>query len=551
MVPLLSTLTGTAQASSTSGRWLARVIGTGNPSSRLALFAATILGVVILKGAISYAAAWVAGSLRRGAMVELRRQLLDRVLYATPERIEAHTSGEISGAFLTDATHVAYAIDFGVLTAQRTLIAGSYFVALVWLSPTLSFVTFALALILGTVALALNRHTARRGRATAAANADLASHVSETVGGLRLLRTTATETIRAQSFETVNTRQATCDINTALGHSLTIGVTESLGVAGAMGLTTAAYVFGVSSGRLEASLFLAFGFGLLRLLPALNQIYGLQGSFAALAGSIEQVMKWLDLPKYPKRPFGARSLDDVGEAIEFRDVTFAYPNGQLAADRLSFRVPTGAFVAVVGASGAGKSTLAGLLLRLREPTAGLITLGNTDYWEFSRSSFHRAVACVEQESFLFKASIFENLTLGSSEISRELAWTALESVQLGDFVKQLPQGLDTVLAERGASLSGGQRQRLTIARAILRAPKVLVLDEPTSALDADTEREVLKAIQSASVGRTTFMITHRNLANATATHKLVLPQGILEELTHPKEHLEAFPGRDVQPELAT
>jgi ABC-type multidrug transport system fused ATPase/permease subunit len=257
-------------------------------------------------------------------------------------------------------------------------------------------------------------------------------------------------------------------------------------------------------------------------------VYGLQASVAAFVGSIENTLGWLALPRFPERPFGARKLSEIREGVAFKQLSFAYPDGHQAVREVSFEVPAGHTVALLGASGSGKSTLAALLARLREPSGGSITIDGVDHWEFEPASFHRAVALVDQDSFLFNRSIAENVAYGAPWVTREEVIAALASVQLTELVERLPQGLDTVVGERGATISGGQRQRLAIARAIVRDPRLLILDEPTSALDAETEREVVRAIDAASVGRTTLIITHRPSTVAHAHRILRIVNGRLE-----------------------
>jgi len=252
-------------------------------------------------------------------------------------------------------------------------------------------------------------------------------------------------------------------------------------------------------------------------------------------GSLEHVLEWLDLPSYPTRPFGSRHVPALAEGIRFENVTLEYADGHAPFRDLSFFVPKGSTLAVLGPSGSGKSTLASVLLRLREPTGGQVRFDGVDHWEFAPADFHRAVGFVDQDSFLFNASIADNVIAGRPGISRANVEDVLRTVQLGELVARLPQGLDTVLAERGSTLSGGQRQRLAIARAIVQNPEILVLDEPTSALDAETEEEVVKAIDRASVGRTTLIITHRAAAVRHATHRLDLGARTLVAVDWPRE----------------
>jgi ABC-type multidrug transport system fused ATPase/permease subunit len=380
------------------------------------------------------------------------------------------------------------------------------------------------------VSFVLSNRSLRQGRKLSAANAELARHITETVGGLKVVRTTASEDEQERSFGRWNAEQARAEADSTLSLAVLTGAMETLGVAGAMCLTAIAYRMWLGPGVLDVSRFIAFGFGLLRLLPAMNQVYGTYGALIALGGSVERTLDWLELPTYPVRPFGTRKLEALRFGIHFERVCFEYYPGRPAVDQLSFEIVAGETLAVLGPSGSGKSTLASLLARLREPSSGRILFDGIDHWEFEPTSFHRAVAYVEQEPFLFNRSVADNVAFGAPWVTREEVLKALALVRLATWAEALPNGIDTLVGERGATVSGGQRQRLAIARAIVRDPKLLVLDEPTSSLDSETEQEVVLAMEAASAGRTTIIITHRPSTVERAHRTLRMAQGRGESL---------------------
>jgi ABC-type multidrug transport system fused ATPase/permease subunit len=242
------------------------------------------------------------------------------------------------------------------------------------------------------------------------------------------------------------------------------------------------------------------------------------------------MLRWLDLPQYPTRPFGTQTITKIAHGLTFENVSFEYGDGRKTLDGISFEIKAGETVAILGSSGSGKTTLASLLLRLREPSHGTIRFDGIDHWEFDPKCLHRVVALVEQDAFMFNASIAENVLYGAPWLTRADAEHALHQVHLWDVVSKLPDGIDTVLGERGATLSGGQRQRLAIARAIVREPALLILDEPTSALDATTEKEVMAAIDAVSSGRTTIIITHRLSTVENARRIVRLAGGTVERV---------------------
>ncbi len=233
-------------------------------------------------------------------------------------------------------------------------------------------------------------------------------------------------------------------------------------------------------------------------------------------------------PAVTDRP-GATVAGPPRERIGLDRVGFAYEEGHPVLRDVDLTVPVGTTVAIVGPTGAGKSTIAGLLCRLHDPTTGRVLLDDADLRDLTGQSLHTQVGLVPQEAMLFRASVRENIAYARPGASAAEVEHAARVAQAHDFVMALPDGYDTVLAERGATLSGGQRQRLALARAVLQDCPVLVLDEPTTGLDARSEHAVLGALQQVSSGRTTVIITHRMAAAMVADDIVVLEAGRVVE----------------------
>jgi subfamily B ATP-binding cassette protein MsbA len=498
---------------------------------RVVALGAAILVLVLLKNVLMVSGNASAGALRTRTLIELQRRLLDRTLNARPATLERHTSGEITDVFVSECYRANRFIDACLVFLQRSIIALSYVAAMLVLSWRLTLLAVAVGAVVGVVAQRLGRRVVHHGRELSRASGGLAREVTEIVGGLRVIRTTASDQAFSRSFTEQSTAHARADVGISFSLAVQQGVVETLGVAGAIALAIVAHTVWLASGTLDVPRFLAFGYGLVRLLPALNYVYAMQGYITSNVGTVEHILHWLDLDPYPTRPYGKSPVEPLREGIRFEGVSFVYPDGHEPIRSLSFFLGAGETLAVLGPSGVGKSTLASLLLRLREPTKGRITFDGTDYWQFAPEAFYRTLGFVEQEPFLFNMSIADNIVCGRPGIDRSAVEKALRLVQLGPLIERLPQGLDTVLAERGATLSGGQRQRLAIARAVVADPQILVLDEPTSALDAEMEHEVVKAINAASAGRTTIIITHRPSTMMHATQRLDLATGELSRLT--------------------
>ncbi len=245
--------------------------------------------------------------------------------------------------------------------------------------------------------------------------------------------------------------------------------------------------------------------------------------------NIERLFGLLDVrPELADRP-GAPALGVAGGGIRFEQVSFRYPAGRSILDRVSFEVPPGKKVAVVGASGAGKSTLVKLLFRFYDPSAGRILIDGQDIAEVTRESLRRAIGIVPQDTVLFNDTLLENLRYGKPGAPDAEVAEAASMAHLDEFLAQLPDGWQTRVGERGLKLSGGEKQRVSIARTILKRPPILVFDEATSSLDSRSEQAILKALREIALNHTSLVIAHRLSTVVDADRILVLDQGRIVE----------------------
>ena len=224
----------------------------------------------------------------------------------------------------------------------------------------------------------------------------------------------------------------------------------------------------------------------------------------------------------------------MGDRIQFESVSLSYANDSIYALKdLSFEIPRNQVTALVGESGAGKSSIIDLLLGLYQPTAGEILVDGNRLDQYCLSEWRRAIGVVSQDTFIFNASILENLRYGRPETGLDEVTAAAKAAQAHDFISLLPKGYDTVVGERGYSLSGGQRQRLALARALIKQPEILILDEATSALDSESEKLIQQALTQFQSGRTIIVVAHRLSTIVNADQILVLEKGqVIEQGTH-------------------
>jgi glucan exporter ATP-binding protein len=267
----------------------------------------------------------------------------------------------------------------------------------------------------------------------------------------------------------------------------------------------------------------------LAIIGRLDQLASFAAGLFYHAPALRDFFEVLDAPGPRDERPDAPQLPPLRGEVVYEDVSFAYPAGGPAVKHLSFRVPAGAKIALVGPTGAGKSTAASLLYRAHDPTSGRITIDGIDIRSVRLSSLRRNVAVVFQDAGLLYRSIADNIALGRPGASAEQIERAACASQAHEFIRGKPEGYDTRVAERGRSLSGGERQRIAIARAMLKDAPILVLDEATSALDSATELRIQRALQTLTRGRTTFVIAHRLSTIRDADRILVLKDGEIVE----------------------
>jgi ATP-binding cassette subfamily B protein len=265
------------------------------------------------------------------------------------------------------------------------------------------------------------------------------------------------------------------------------------------------------------------------LIGRLQQAVGFVNQLFMQAPKMQEFFEILDTaPAVHDRP-QAKNVERVEGAVAFEGVSFSYDGKRPAVADVSFTVRSGETVALVGATGSGKSTTLALLHRAFDPQSGVIRIDGDDIRDLSLATLRRNIGVVFQEPMLFARSIRENLQVGRHDATDEEMIQALERAQAVEFIRRQDEGLDTTIGERGRSLSGGERQRLSIARALLKNPPILVLDEATSALDAATERKLQAALDEVMRGRTTFVIAHRLATIRNADRILVFESGHIVE----------------------
>ena len=358
-------------------------------------------------------------------------------------------------------------------------------------------------------------------------SADIGSFLIETLMGFRLVATSNAEARETARFSRYNTRF----IDALLAMQRTSFLAGALPGTVLTLTTSAIFLYGgklVIDGRLTTGSLVALMAYHMRLLTPVQTLMGLHTSLVTGGVSLSRLFEVLDTPIEVRDNAGAAPLDKLRGDIVFENVTFSYENAPVL-DSVSFRIATGSVCALLGRSGVGKSTIADLLVRFYDPDRGTIRLDEHDLRDLRLSDIRNAIVLVDQASFLFHSTVRENIAYGKPDATFEEITAAAKAAAIHDRIQALPQQYDTVVGERGLTLSAGERQRITLARALLRNPTVLVLDEPTAALDVETEREIVESLATALRGRTAIIITHRPSLASIADQVITLDGGKISE----------------------
>lgn len=509
---------------------------------RIGLICGALIGLYLAKGAGAYFSVYLMADAGQRLVHDLRTELFQHMLGQSAAFFGRSTTGRLLSRITSDVTRVQQVVSETCGDLIRESFALAAFAALLFHQDArlaLVCMTGAPLVVYPLVRLGQQvRRTTRRGQE----QAEYLSHLAvEAFTGHRIVQAFQAETFEQRKFTRASHRLYRTVMRVTSALSVLPPVIELLG-----GLAVAGVLWygsrQIAAGDLTAGEFTSFMAALLLMYGPVKKLSRVNGNIQQAIAAAERIFEVLDTRTGTRGRAGAVDLPPFASDIEFRDVTFRYPDDAEPVLRgVSFRVRAGEVLAVVGLSGAGKSTLVNLVPRFHDVTGGTILIDGVDVRDVTVSSLRRAVAIVTQETFLFDASVADNIAYAAPDTPRESIAAAARAAHAHEFIADLPQGYDTLIGERGQRLSGGQRQRLTIARALLRNPPILVLDEATSALDAESELLVQDALDRLLLNRTAFVIAHRLSTIRRADTVIVLEGGrVVESGRH--EALLARPG---------
>lgn len=506
----------------------------------LPMVAALVLGGAAIQAACAVALTRVLGLSAERVVLGWRRALMARVTRARLADVGKVPSGALVSRILDDAATMQNLVGAELVRwSTNVLTALAAFVALLAIDWRMTLVALGVAAVPGlSIHLAYRRLSPlfrRRGEL----RAEVTGRLAQTLSGLRVVKAFGAERREARAF--ARGMHALFRVTTA-ATARRAGM-HAGAILAAAGVIAVVIVMG-GRAMIDGALTLGdFGsyvaFAVMFSAPVLD----LPEIAARTSETLADLERLREIAELAREDEGGGSTDPApGGDVRIEDVRFEYEPGRPALDGVSFVAEEGKTTAIVGPSGAGKSTLFALLLRFHAPTGGRVTIGDRDVGEVSLAAHRRRVAVVLQDDFLFDGTLADNVALGRPRASREAIARALSAAQCDDFVAGLPDGLDTLLGERGARLSGGQRQRVSIARAILADAPVLLLDEATSSLDGASEERVRAALAELRRGRTVIVIAHRLSTVRSADRIVVLERGrVVEQGSH--DELRARGGR--------
>lgn len=510
------------------------ILGVNSPAvERLYRISFLILLTTLIRIALSYFSSIYSQMAQFRLVYQLRLRLFEQFQSLSLSYFAKTRSGELINSVTNEifgVMQVAGVLSFLFVRGTTLLV---YLLSMLLLSWQLTLISCLLFTLLSVGISTLLGRVREASFATSIANGRYTSVVVEFINGIRTIHA-----FSAQSFE----RQRFCAANTEVLKASTTAVALQASVEPiAEGVATTilvlmlvlAFAVLIPAGQLQTASLLTFLFLLFRLMPVVKQLNGARANLSSSQGSITNLREVLRTDDKPYIQNGWREFQGLKQGIEFQSVAFGYDSTQLVLRNLSLTIECGKTTALVGASGAGKSTLVDLIPRFFDPVAGQILVDGVSLREFDTHSLRQKLAIVSQDTFIFNDTVHNNIAYALENISRDAVWQAAKLANAAEFIQELPEGLDTLLGDRGVRLSGGQRQRIAIARALLRDPEILILDEATSALDSVSERLIQDSIEKLSQGRTVIAIAHRLSTIVRADKVIVLDQGqIIEQGTY-------------------
>ena len=509
------------------------LFNTYDPRNVLMLLAIVAIVISFLSNLFRYLGSWTIETMRARTLQRMRNEMFSRVMDMNVGYFSEQRKGDIISKITSDIGVVQFCITNTLQVSFREpfLIVG-YVIMMVAISWELSIFSIlflpVVALLIGSIVKRL-RHPARTNQQRMG---EMVSTLEESLAGIKVIKSyNATQYVKKKYYE-ISADLARLTLSMARRQQLASPMSEFLGIT-AVGVIL---VFGgslVAKGSLDPGGFIAFVAIFSQITRPVRTFIDQFANINQGIAAGERIFSVIDSrPEVEDKP-DARTLTGLKRKIEFRDVHFSYDGTREVIDGFSFEILRGQTVALVGPSGGGKSTLSELIPRFYDPTRGEILIDGISLRDYTQESLRAHMSVVAQDTVLFNDTIENNIAMGKPGATHEEVVEAARIANADSFIRECAEGYDTNIGDRGVKLSGGQRQRLSIARAVLKNPDILILDEATSALDTESEKLVQEALNKLLVGRTSVVIAHRLSTIHNADRIIVFDHGrIAEEGTH-------------------
>ena len=493
----------------------------------------SIIVVFIIRGIAFYGQSYLMNYVGQRVIIDIRKAVFEKLQRLSLSFYDKNKTGTIMSYVTNDVNALQAAMVENVVEmVTESVILIASIVMMIYLDWRLFLVTFSTFPVVLLFIDQFGKRIRKSGSRIQEATADITSVLQETVSSARVIKSFVREEYEINRFDQENIKNFRANMKYA---QLSATLTPTIEFVAAVGVTIILWYGGnsVIEGTITAGSLVAFLTYAVNISNPIKRLSRVIGNIQKALAAAQRVFDVLDLPETIHNAPDAKALPMVKGNVRFNNVSFSYNPGEQVLNNVSFDVKPGEMIAFVGPSGAGKSTVASLLPRFYDVTDGSITIDGEDIRRVTLQSLREQVGIVPQETVLFNGSVYDNILYGRLDATKEEVEAAAKAANAHNFITGLPQCYQTVLGDRGVNIAGGQRQRISIARAILKNPQILILDEATSALDTESERVVQEALDRLMIGRTSFVIAHRLSTIKNADKIMVLEKGCLvEQGTH-------------------
>lgn len=493
-----------------------------------------IVIIYFFKNLFRYASLFFMAPVRNGIVRDVRQSLFDKMMILPISYFSEERKGDLLSRITADVQEIEWSIlnVLEVIVREPLLIVGSLGFML-YISPSLTIFVFVLLLFMALVIGGIGKVLKKQSSKVQEQLGGLVSRVEEAISGLRIIKAFNAETYQSKKFQKDNDDYRWLLTRLLWRRDLSSPLTEFLGVA-----TVAVLIWygfrEVQTGQLTVATFIAFLYAFFSMIEPSKKFstafYNIQKGMAAVERTDKIRLAEIEIEEVS----APLDIDEFKQKIEFKNVEFHYKNAdKRVLKNINLTIPKGKIIALVGMSGAGKSTLVDLIPRFYDVVEGNIFIDGKNIKNLKLKDLRNLMGIVSQEAILFNDTIYNNIVFGMKNVSKAEVIRAAKIANAHQFIEQTENGYETNIGDRGNKLSGGQRQRLTIARAILKNPPILILDEATSALDSESEKLVHEALEKLMKNRTSIVIAHRLSTIQHADQIVVMKEGnIIQKGTH-------------------